>query len=227
MHVEEPHRRRAPARPASRSRRPCSRPRRSRGRCRAASRRRAVEPPHQVAHRQRVVADARAARVDRAQVLEADRSAERLGHEREPAQRRSSSAVSAPRRGEVERVIDDVAGADLCAYSSSPSNARLWSALPSCRFVGPCTTTSQLVTSSARRSAVAWRDPVARVREHLDRRRGDLDPAEAGRLDRLERGRTGHHSYGTLRPRRCSRAATELRLRIGSPEARVCRFGMQ
>jgi hypothetical protein len=34
-------------------------------------------------------------------------------------------------------------------------------------------------------------DDAPRVREHLERRRGDLDPGESGRLDRLECCRTG------------------------------------
>ena len=85
----------------------------------------AVEPVDEVADRQRVVADARAPGIDRAQVLEAHGHAERLGRSGRGA---AARAPPRPTRGPAARSRARGRRRGVapiwCVYSSRPSKAR-------------------------------------------------------------------------------------------------------
>lgn len=142
-------------------------------------------------HRQRVVADARAAGVHGAEVLEADRQAERLGGAGEPAQAALllHRLEAAPR--EVERVVDEVPRPDRVRVLEEPLERAVVARaaeLEAGRAVHDDPQRRDLERALQR---ARMTHAVARVGEHLDGRRGDLDPAEPGRLEALQRGRGG------------------------------------
>ena len=168
---------------------PHGRRRRSRGRCRAASARPASRVQHELANRLRVVATL-AGRIDRAQVLQAEHDPERLRPARKPAECPLLGLRLGPRLSHVEGVVDDIRGASSCAYSSSPSPARLWSELPEPEVGRAVHDYAEAGDVERSRRARPCRTTCRGSASISRRRRGDLDPAESGRLDRLECCRT-------------------------------------
>ena len=150
----------------------------------------AVEPVHEVADRERVVADGRAARVDRAEVLEADGHAQRLGRARQAPQRallapptrcRAAGSRARGRRRGWRR-------SDACTRAGP----RRRGSAARCRAggsVGPCTTTCQRRHLERPAQGASRGGPHGAGPRASRRRCGDLDPAEAGGLERLQRGR--------------------------------------
>ena len=152
---------------------------------------RRVDPEHELAHRLRVVADARAAR-DRPGTGSRGRRSRRgpPPSARAAVSACSSAAVSGP--GLRSRARDRRRGVApiWCAYSSRPSPARLCSEGAELQVRSGRARRCSAPSPRASGAGPAVPDHVPRVGEHLDRRRGDLDPSESGRLDRLEGCRT-------------------------------------
>ena len=152
------------------------------------------QPAHEVAHGQRVVAQARRTRMDRGQVLDRDLHAKRV-RSLEVAEEGAfleASALAGARTGrpagvhEVQTVVGDELRARLRGIVEQPGEGAVVLDRPRAQIVGSVQDEAQRarLQRGAQRAGVAPATPA--IGQHRPRRRVDLKPAQAGLLVRGE-----------------------------------------